>query len=99
MSTQEEKEPRFKQLAQGSEQLSLGVSVVVAILMGTGLGILMKNIFGITWLLWVGVFWGVSAAGLNIYKAYKRQMRSLEELKDDVRYKNYKPQDDDDEDE
>jgi len=73
--------------------------MVVAVLLGVGAGILMKNYFHQAWLLWLGVFWGVGGAILNIYKAYKKQMKSLDELKDDVRYKNYKPKiDDDDED-
>jgi ATP synthase protein I len=69
--------------------------MVVAVLIGVGLGIGMKKLFGIPWLLWLGVFWGVAAAGLNVYKAYKKQMKSLEELKNDPRYKNYKDRDDD----
>jgi len=94
----ENKKPKYRPIIEGAEQLSLGISMVVAILLGVGAGILMKNYFHHTWLLWLGVFWGVSGAILNIYKAYKKQMKSLDELKDDVRYKNYKPKNDDDED-
>ena len=86
-------EPKFKKVAQGAEQLSLGVSVVVAILLGVGIGILMRDSLGYDWLLWLGIFWGVAAAGLNIYKAYKKQMKELEEYKDDVRYKKYQKND------
>ncbi|DAB33895.1 MAG: hypothetical protein PWQ42_769 [Sulfurospirillum sp.] len=86
-------EPKFKKVAQGAEQLSLGVSVVVAILLGVGIGILMRDFLGYDWLLWLGIFWGVAAAGLNIYKAYKKQMKELEEYKDDVRYKKYQKND------
>jgi F0F1-type ATP synthase assembly protein I len=65
--------------------------------MGIGLGILMKKFIGYDWLLWLGVFWGVSAAILNIYKAYKKQVASYDEFKDDVRYKKYEKQDGDEE--
>ncbi len=94
----EEKKPKYRPIIEGAEQLSLGISMVVAVLLGVGAGILMKNWFHQNWLLWLGVFWGVSGALLNIYKAYKKQMKSLDELKDDVRYKNYKPKTDDDDD-
>ncbi len=93
-----DKQPKYRKIIEGAEQLSLGISIVVAVLIGVGVGILMKNYFHQTWLLWLGVFWGVSAAILNVYKAYKKQMKSLDELKDDVRYKNYKPKIDDDDD-
>ncbi len=92
----DEQKPKYKPIIEGAEQLSLGISMVVAVLLGVGAGLLMKNYFHQNWLLWLGVFWGVSGAILNIYKAYKKQMKSLDELKDDVRYKNYKPKKDDD---
>lgn len=91
--------PKYGKIVEGAEQLSLGISMVVAVLIGVGLGFWMKSMFGKEWLLWLGVFWGVSAAVLNIYKAYKKQMKSLDELKDNVRYKKYQKQDDDEEDE
>ena len=84
---QMKQKPKLGKIVEGAEQLSLGISIVVAVLIGVGLGIWMKNIFGYGWLLWLGVFWGVAAAVLNIYKAYKKQMKELEKLKDDVRYK------------
>jgi F0F1-type ATP synthase assembly protein I len=61
------------------DDLSLGISIVVAVLLGVGLGYLLVYIFDIFWLFWIGVFWGVGGAILNIYKAYKRQIKSLEE--------------------
>jgi F0F1-type ATP synthase assembly protein I len=97
MSNQEE--PKYKKVAEGAEQLSLGVSIVVAVLIGVGLGLLMKKYIGYPWLLWVGVFWGIAAALLNVYKAYKRQVKEYDEFKDDVRYKQYQNQNDEDEDE
>ena len=96
MATQEE--PKFKKIVNAADGLSLGISMVVAILFGIGLGILMKNLFGYEWLLWLGVFWGVAAAILNVYKAYVKQKRSLDELADDPRYR-HKKYDESDEDE
>lgn len=87
--------PKYANLVEGADSLSLGVSIVVAILLGVGVGVVLKNYFGVSWLLWLGVFWGVAAAVLNVYKAYKKQLKSLDELKDDVRYKDYQFKDDD----
>ncbi|EAI0686551.1 AtpZ/AtpI family protein [Campylobacter upsaliensis] len=63
---------------EAADGLSLGTSMVVAVLLGIGLGFLLKNIT--PWLFWVGVFIGVAAAILNVYKAYKTQMKSYEEF-------------------
>ena len=83
------KQPKYKKIIEGAEALSLGISIVVAILIGVGLGLWMKSIFHQDWLLWLGVFWGVAAAILNIYKAYQKQKKELDELAKDPRYKNY----------
>lgn len=93
----EKEKPKYGKLIEGAEQLSLGISIVVAILIGIGLGMLMSDWFNTPWLLWVGVSWGVGGAILNVYKAYKKNVASLDELKDDVRYKKYQQQKDDDE--
>ena len=90
--------PKYGKIIEGAEQLSLGISMVVAVLIGVGIGLMLKNFFDTPWLLWVGVFIGVSAAILNVYKAYKKQVKSLDELKDDVRYKKYQKNSGDDED-
>ena len=90
-------EPKLKKIVVAADGLSLGISMVVAVLLGVGLGLSMKMIFGIPWLLWVGVFWGVSAAILNVYKVYEKQKKSLDELADDPRYR-HKKYDDFDED-
>ena len=93
-------EPKYKKFIEGAEQLSLGVSIVVAVLLGVGAGILMRKYLGYDWLFWLGVFWGIAAAGLNIKKAYIKQKKELDALKDDPKYKHYNQnQDDDDEDE
>jgi len=92
----DKQKPKYGKLIEGAEQLSLGISIVVAILIGIGLGMLMSDWFNTPWLLWVGVSWG--GAILNVYKAYKKNVASLDELKDDVRYKKYQQPKDDDED-
>ena len=76
----EEKEPKYKKLVEHVDSVSLGISIVVAVLMGVGIGVLLKNWTGQTWFLWVGVFLGVSAAVLNVYKAYKKQVREFDEI-------------------
>jgi len=55
----EKEKPKYGKVIEGAEQLSLGISIVVAILIGIGLGMLMSDLFNTPWLLWVGVFWGV----------------------------------------
>ena len=97
---EEEKKPRIKPIIEGAESLSLGISIVVAVLIGVAIGLGLKNIFGIPWLLWIGVFIGIAAAILNIYKAYSKQYKEFEKLAKEDRY-NYQKylDDDDDEDE
>ncbi len=95
----EPEKPRIGKIIEGAEQLSLGISMVVAVLIGVGIGLGLKNLFGHSWLLWLGVFIGVAAAGLNVYRAYKRQVAALDTLKDDPRYKHYNSVNDDEDDE
>lgn len=88
-----------KEVIKAADSLSLGISMVVALLIGVGLGIMLSRYFDMPALLWLGVFIGVAASFLNVYKAYKEQVKIFDELKDDPRYKNYKPDyEDDDED-
>jgi F0F1-type ATP synthase assembly protein I len=93
-----ENQPKFKPIIEGANKLSLGISMVVAILIGVGVGKLMENLFGYKWLFWLGVFWGISAAGLNIYKMYKVVKKDLDSIKDDPKYQNYKNRWEEDED-
>jgi F0F1-type ATP synthase assembly protein I len=98
---QEEHKPRLKPIIEGAESLSLGISMVVAILIGVAIGLGLKKLFGIDWLLWIGVALGISAAFLNVYKAYSKQYKEFEKLAKDPRYnmgKSQKDDDDDDED-
>ena len=69
----EEKEPKYKKLVEHVDSISLGISIVVAVLIGVGIGVLLKNWTGQTWLLWNGVFLGVAAAFLKVYKPYQKQ--------------------------
>jgi len=87
-----------KEVIKAADSLSLGISMVVAVLIGVGLGLMLSHYLEIPWLLWVGVFIGVAASFLNVYKAYKEQVKSLDELKDDPRYKDYKADYDEDDD-
>jgi F0F1-type ATP synthase assembly protein I len=83
MDNKKEEEPKYGHVVQGVNQLSLGISMVVAVALGVAIGIGLKTLFEIDWLLWVGVFWGVSAAFLNIYKEYQKQKLDLDKLADD----------------
>lgn len=83
---EETKEPKHLKKVEGLDQLSLGISIGVAILIGVGIGFGLKALFGQPWLLWLGVFWGVGAAVNNIYRAYKKQKRELDELAKDPKY-------------
>lgn len=96
METQEEQKPRLKPIIEGAETLSLGISMVVAILIGVAMGLGLKKLTGVTWLLWVGVFIGIAAAFLNVYKAYSKQYKEFEKLAKDPRYNMGKQTDDDD---
>ena len=89
---------KIKDIVAGAEQLSLGISMVVAVVIGTGLGYLVKKATNFTPALWIGLALGILAAILNVYKAYKVQVKSLDELKDETRYKGYQKDDDDEDD-
>jgi F0F1-type ATP synthase assembly protein I len=60
--------------------------MVVAVLIGIGIGIGLQKLTGAWWSIFIGVFIGVGAAISNVYKAYVKQKRSLDELADDPRY-------------
>jgi ATP synthase protein I len=83
------KKGKMKKTIEGAEKLSLGISIVIAILMGIGIGILLKNTFHQAWLLWLGVFWGVAAAILNIKKEYDKLKKELDELKEKIEFRQY----------
>ncbi len=87
----QDNEPRMKKVVDAADGLSLGISIVVAVLLGFGIGYGLKKLTGISWLLWVGVFWGVAGAVLNVYRAYRKQKDMYDELAKDPRY-SYKKQ-------
>lgn len=95
----EEKAPRIKPIIEAADNLSLGISMVVAIVMGVGIGLLLKSMTGIAWTLWIGVFIGIAAAILNVFKAYKAQKEMYEDLAKEPRYAAKKQLDDNDDDE
>ena len=93
---EEEKAPRVKPIIEAADSLSLGISIVVAIVMGVGIGLLLKSMTGVVWTLWIGVFIGIAAAILNIFKAYKKQKEMYDELAKEPRYAIKKQLDDED---
>lgn len=82
----ENKVPKHRDKLEALDSLSLGISIVAAIAIGFGIGYGLKSFFGIDWLLWLGLFWGLSAAALNIYKAAKRAKKAFDGLENDPRY-------------
>ncbi len=84
-----QEEPKLKKIVDAADGLSLGISMVVAVLMGVAIGLGLQKLTGAWWTLWIGVFIGIGAAVSNVYKAYAKQKKSLEELANDPRY-NYK---------
>jgi len=97
-SNEEEQKPRIKPIVEAADTLSLGISIVVAVLLGVGIGWLLKRWSGIDWLFWVGIFIGIAAAILNIYKAYSKQYKAFEKLAKEERYAIKKELQDEDED-
>lgn len=85
------------EVVKGAEQLSLGISIVVAIIIGSGAGYWIMKETGWTWTLFAGVAVGIAAAALNVKKAYDAQIKSLDELKDEGKFKPAKDDDEDDE--
>jgi F0F1-type ATP synthase assembly protein I len=98
----QKEEPKFKSLVNAADGLSLGISMVVAVLMGVGIGIGLQKLTGAWWTIFIGVFIGIGAAISNVYKAYLKQKKSLDELANDPKYtyktdqqKKYDAEDDD----
>lgn len=91
--------PRIKPIIEAADSLSLGISMVVAVLMGVGIGWLIKSLSGVAWTFWIGVAIGIAAAILNVYKAYSKQYKEFEELAKEPRYAIKKQLDEDEDDE
>ena len=98
-TNEEERQPRIKPIIEAADSLSLGISMVVAVLMGVGIGWLLRRLTDIGWLFWVGVGIGIAAAILNVYKAYSKQYKEFEELSKQPRYAIKKQLDEEDDDE
>ena len=82
-----QKQRFFKKSVEAADGLSLGISIVVAVLMGVGIGWGLETLSGVGALFWLGVAIGVAAAVLNVYKAYKAQVAAYEGYDDEFRYK------------
>ena len=78
--------PKHQGKLAALDNLSLGISIVADIAIGAGVGILLKKWTGYDWTLFVGIAWGIAAAGLNIHRAYKRAQKEYEGMEDDPRY-------------
>jgi len=89
-----QEEPKFKKIVNAADGLSLGISIVIAVLIGVGIGLGLRKLTGAGWTLWIGVFIGLGAAISNVYKAYAKQKKSLDELAKDPRYTYKKEQQD-----
>lgn len=73
-------EPKYKKTFEGIESLSLGISMVVAVIIGVAIGLGLKALTGMAWTFWIGIVWGVAAAFNNVYRAYKKQMREFDDI-------------------
>ncbi|MDR0761600.1 MAG: AtpZ/AtpI family protein [Campylobacteraceae bacterium] len=93
----QKKKPKYGKVIAGANELSLGISIVVAIVLGVLLGLWLKSLTGYVWTLWIGVFFGIGAAVKNVHIAYKKQKKSYDELKNEPRYR-YQTDDEDDDD-
>ncbi|MEA1956445.1 MAG: AtpZ/AtpI family protein [Campylobacterota bacterium] len=94
----EEQKPRIKPIIEAADHLSLGISIIVAIAMGIGIGYLIRSMTEIGWTFFIGVFIGIAAAILNVYKAYSKQYKSMQELAKEPRYAMKKKLDEKDDD-
>ena len=81
-----EQKPKHRDKIEALDSLSVGISMVAAIAIGVGIGLALKHFTGYTWTLWLGIAWGIAAAGLNVYKAYKRAQKVYEGMENDPRY-------------
>ncbi len=72
MDNQNNSKPKHQDKVIALDNLSLGISIVAAIIIGFGIGYGLKQLTGYTWTLWLGIAWGIMAAVMNVYKAYKR---------------------------
>ena len=81
-----EEKPKHQDKIVALDSLSLGISIVAAIIIGFGIGYGLKQLTGYTWTLWVGIAWSIAAAILNIYKTNKKAQKVYEGMENDPRY-------------
>lgn len=79
---EEIKPTKITNLARAADGLSVGISIVVAIVIGFLIGWGLKSLSGSNLGLGIGIFIGVAAAINNVYKAYKSQLKTYEDLKE-----------------
>lgn len=84
--TEQNNKPKHQDKIVALDSLSLGISIVAAILIGVGIGYGLKVLTGYGWTLWIGIAWGILAAIMNVYRAYKRAQKQFEGLENDPRY-------------
>ena len=83
---QQEPKPKHQDKIVALDSLSLGISIVAAIISGFGIGYGLKQLTGYTWTLWLGIAWGIAASIMNVYRAYKRAQKQYEGMENDPRY-------------
>lgn len=83
---EENQTPKHQGKLRALDNLSLGISMIVAVIIGFAIGYGLKSWLGYDWLLWLGLFWGIAAAGRNLQKAYYRAKKEFEGLENDPRY-------------
>lgn len=86
MQETQNNKPKHQDKIVALDNLSLGISIVAAVLIGFGIGYGLKYLTGYAWTLWIGIAWGIFAAILNVYRAYKRAQKQFEGLENDPRY-------------
>lgn len=86
MDNKENNVPKHREKLEALDNLSLGISMIAAVAIGFGIGYGLKELTGYGWTLWLGLFWGIAAAGLNIFRAYKRAQKQYEGMENDPRY-------------
>lgn len=96
IENEEESKPRVKPIIEAADSLSLGISMVVAVAIGVGIGYFLRSVTDVWWTFWIGIFIGVAAAILNVYKAYDKQHKVFQELAKEPRYAIKKQLDDED---
>lgn len=86
MQKEDKKNPKHLGKLAALDNLSLGLSMVFSVVIGYLIGYGLEKLTGYRWLLFLGIFWGLAAAFLNIYKAYKRARKEFDGMENDPRY-------------